>query len=78
MAQPVPVGAGPATATGQGSGAAAAPPAAPTRRGTELMMLAFAAALVTGALTLVSINQKQELTIQIVWYGLAFLASLRK
>jgi cell division protein FtsW (lipid II flippase) len=73
MAQPVPVGTGPAAATGQDN-AVAAPPAAPTRRGTELMMLAFAAALVTGALTLVSINQKQELTIQILWYGLAFLA----
>nr|WP_246365050.1 FtsW/RodA/SpoVE family cell cycle protein [Kibdelosporangium persicum] len=49
-------------------------PVAPTRRGTELWMLAFAAALVTSALTLVSINQKQELTIQILWYGLAFFA----
>ncbi|MET0132361.1 MAG: FtsW/RodA/SpoVE family cell cycle protein [Kibdelosporangium sp.] len=47
---------------------------APTRRGTELMMLAFAAALVTGALVLVSINQEQQLTIQILWYGLAYLA----
>jgi cell division protein FtsW (lipid II flippase) len=73
MAQPVPVGTGPAAATGQDNAVVAAP-AAPTRRGTELMMLAFAAALVTGALTLVSINQKQELTIQILWYGLAFLA----
>jgi cell division protein FtsW (lipid II flippase) len=46
----------------------------PTRRGTELVMLAFAAALVTGALVLVSINQEQQLTIQILWYGLAYLA----
>jgi cell division protein FtsW (lipid II flippase) len=37
-------------------------------------MLAFAAALVTGALMLVSINQEQKLTIQILWYGLAYLA----
>ncbi|MFB9298240.1 FtsW/RodA/SpoVE family cell cycle protein [Kibdelosporangium philippinense] len=76
MAQPVPVGAGPATATGQGNNSnPAMQPVAPTRRSTELWMLAFAAALVTGALTLVSINQKQELTIQILWYGLAFMAA---
>ncbi|ALG05550.1 FtsW/RodA/SpoVE family cell cycle protein [Kibdelosporangium phytohabitans] len=75
MAQPVPVGAGPATATGQGNHSnPAMQPVAPTRRGTELWMLAFAAALVTGALTLVSINQKQALTIQVLWYGLAFFA----
>jgi cell division protein FtsW (lipid II flippase) len=57
---------------GQGS----APPgrAAPTRRGTELAMLAFAAGLVTGALMLVEANQEQRLTLRIVWYGLAYLA----
>jgi cell division protein FtsW (lipid II flippase) len=46
---------------------------APTRRGTELVMLAFAAALVTGALILVEANQEQELTMQIVYLGLAYL-----
>ncbi|MEV4311470.1 FtsW/RodA/SpoVE family cell cycle protein [Actinocrispum sp. NPDC049592] len=73
MAQPVPVGAGPAPATGQ-QGTPAPANQAPTRRGTELAMLAFAAALVTGALMLVAINQEQKLTIQILWYGLAYLA----
>ncbi|HEY7595763.1 MAG TPA: FtsW/RodA/SpoVE family cell cycle protein [Actinophytocola sp.] len=47
---------------------------APTRRGTELAMLAFAAGLVTGALMLVEANQEQTLTIRLVWYGLAYLA----
>lgn len=47
---------------------------APTRRGTELSMLAFAAGLVTGALMLVEINQEQQLTIRLVYYGLAYLA----
>jgi cell division protein FtsW (lipid II flippase) len=69
MAQPA---APMAVATGQGS----APPdrSAPTRRGTELSMLAFAAGLVTGALMLVEANQEQQLTFRIVWYGLAYLA----
>jgi cell division protein FtsW (lipid II flippase) len=73
MAQPVPVAAGPAPATGQNNNAAPVN-TAPTRRNTELAMLGFAAALVTGALMLVSINQEQTLTIQILWYGLAFMA----
>jgi cell division protein FtsW (lipid II flippase) len=47
---------------------------APTRRGTELSMLAFAAGLVTGALMLVEANQEQTLTIRLFWYGLAYLA----
>jgi len=47
---------------------------APTRRGTELAMLAFAAGLVTGALMLVEANQEQQLTMRLVWYGLAYLA----
>jgi cell division protein FtsW (lipid II flippase) len=61
-----------AVAAAQGSG----PPqrSAPTRRGTELTMLAFAAGLVTGALMLVEANQEQQLTLRIVWYGLAYLA----
>jgi len=48
--------------------------AAPTRRGTELSMLAFAAGLVTAALMLVEANQNDSLTFRIVWYGLAYLA----
>ncbi|MCG8918695.1 FtsW/RodA/SpoVE family cell cycle protein [Actinokineospora sp. PR83] len=58
-------------AAGQG---AAAESTTPTRRGTELWLLGFAAALVTGALMLVEANQEQTLTFRIVWYGLAFLA----
>ncbi|PRW62340.1 FtsW/RodA/SpoVE family cell cycle protein, partial [Actinopolyspora mortivallis] len=46
----------------------------PTRRGVELVMLAFAAVIVTSALTLVSINQNSQPTTQILYYGLAFLA----
>ncbi|SFP87334.1 cell division protein FtsW, lipid II flippase [Amycolatopsis arida] len=45
----------------------------PKRRGTELMMLAFAAFIVTIALVLVDANQEQELTWAIFWYGLAYL-----
>lgn len=45
-----------------------------TRRGTELALLAFVSALVTGALVLVEANQEQQLTMQIVYYGLAYLA----
>jgi cell division protein FtsW (lipid II flippase) len=46
----------------------------PTRRGTELVMLGFAAVIVTVALVLVEVNQEQELESSIVWLGLAFLA----
>ncbi|WP_158879800.1 FtsW/RodA/SpoVE family cell cycle protein [Amycolatopsis anabasis] len=46
----------------------------PTRRGTELLMLAFAAFIVTIALVLVEANQEQELTSSIIWLGLAYLA----
>ncbi|OZM72594.1 cell cycle protein [Amycolatopsis antarctica] len=45
----------------------------PTRRGTELVLLAFAAVIVTGALVLVEANQEQELSLSILWLGLAFL-----
>ncbi|TCO64632.1 FtsW/RodA/SpoVE family cell cycle protein [Actinocrispum wychmicini] len=69
MAQPAPAGAGPAGATGSGS----PPNTAPTRRNTELGMLGFAAVLVVSALTLVTVNQEQQLSVQIIWYGLAFL-----
>lgn len=47
---------------------------APTRRGTELSMLAFAAGLVTAALMLVEANQNETLTLRILWYGMAYLA----
>jgi cell division protein FtsW (lipid II flippase) len=47
---------------------------APTRRGTELSMLAFAAGLVTAALMLVEANQDEKLSLRILWYGLAYLA----
>ncbi|WP_428829911.1 FtsW/RodA/SpoVE family cell cycle protein [Saccharothrix syringae] len=39
-------------------------------------MLAFAAVLVTGALILVEANQEKELTMRIVWLGLAYLGLL--
>ena len=45
----------------------------PTRRGTELAMLGFAAFIVTCAFVLVQANQEQELSWSIVWYGLAYL-----
>ncbi|WP_414638011.1 FtsW/RodA/SpoVE family cell cycle protein [Actinophytocola sp.] len=67
MAQP-----GPAPMLAQGSDTPGR--SAPTRRGTELAMLAFAAGLVTGALMLVEANQEQTLTIRLVYYGLAYLA----
>ena len=69
MSAPVPAGAGAASGTG-GSG----PSAPPTRRGTELTLLAFVAGMVTLALVLVEANQEQQLTMQIVYYGLAYLA----
>lgn len=65
MAQPVEGTPGPA-----GSGPTRKPA---TRRGTELVLLAFAAFIVTTALVLVDANQEQELTLGIVWYGLAYL-----
>ena len=46
----------------------------PTRRGTELAMLGFAAFIVTCAFVLVQANQEQELSWSILWYGLAYLA----
>jgi cell division protein FtsW (lipid II flippase) len=45
----------------------------PTRRNTELILLAFAAGIVTFALVIVEANQEQELTLSIVWLGLAYL-----
>ena len=71
MALPVPGGAG---TTGPADPTAAPPSQAPTRRGTELLLLAFAAGMMTIALVLVEGNQEQQLTMQIVYYGLAYLA----
>ncbi|MEU4669774.1 FtsW/RodA/SpoVE family cell cycle protein [Amycolatopsis sp. NPDC023774] len=48
----------------------------PKRRGTELLLLAFAAFIVTLALVLVEANQEQELTLSILWLGLAYLGVL--
>ncbi|RSM34767.1 FtsW/RodA/SpoVE family cell cycle protein [Amycolatopsis balhimycina DSM 5908] len=45
----------------------------PTRRNTELVLLGFAAFIVTVALVLVEANQEQELTWSIIWLGLAYL-----
>ncbi|MEU3272145.1 FtsW/RodA/SpoVE family cell cycle protein [Saccharomonospora sp. NPDC006951] len=45
----------------------------PTRRGTELWLLAFATGIVTFAFVLVQANQEQELSWSVVWYGLAYL-----
>jgi cell division protein FtsW (lipid II flippase) len=45
----------------------------PTRRGTELALLAFAAFIVTTAFVLVEANQDHTLGAAIIWYGLAFL-----
>lgn len=46
---------------------------APTRRGTELVMLSFAAGLVTLALILVELNQERSLSMRILYLGLAYL-----
>jgi cell division protein FtsW (lipid II flippase) len=51
----------------------ATPAPLPTGRGIELVMLAFAAVLVTGALTLVEANQEQQLSRALVFLGLAYL-----
>ncbi|HEU5473160.1 MAG TPA: FtsW/RodA/SpoVE family cell cycle protein [Actinophytocola sp.] len=69
MAEP----AAPVAVAGQVS-SAAPDRSAPTRRGTELFMLSFAAVLVTGALMLVEVNQEEQLTLRLLWYGLAYLA----
>ena len=68
MSQPVGTGAAPG-----GSGPVGSPGVLPTRRGTELFLLAFAAVLTTAALVLVEANQEQSLTMQVVYYGLAYL-----
>lgn len=70
MSQPVLGGAG---AAPSGAGPAVPPGGPSTRRGTELFLLAFAATLVTAALVLVEANQEQTLTMQVVYYGAAYL-----
>jgi cell division protein FtsW (lipid II flippase) len=50
-----------------------APPAPPTKRGLELAMLAFATIVVTIALVLVELNQQQEVTRSLLYYGAAYL-----
>ena len=45
----------------------------PTGRGVELLLLAFAAVLTTGALVLVEANQEQTLTTTLLYLGLAYL-----
>jgi cell division protein FtsW (lipid II flippase) len=52
----------------------AAPAPLPTGRGIELVLLAFAAVLVTSALVLVEANQEQELTRSLIFVGVAYLA----
>ncbi|HVV18398.1 MAG TPA: FtsW/RodA/SpoVE family cell cycle protein [Pseudonocardiaceae bacterium] len=70
MSQPVLGGAG---AAPSGAGPVVPPGGPSTRRGTELFLLAFAATLVTAALVLVEANQEQTLTMQVVYYGAAYL-----
>jgi cell division protein FtsW (lipid II flippase) len=64
----------PRTGSPPASPAPPAPAPLPTGRGIELVLLAFAAVLVTGALALVEANQEQELTQALLWVGLAYLA----
>src|SRR5882757_8762209 len=71
MSQPA---AGGAAAAPGGSAPLGPPGGMPTRRGTELFLLAFASVLVTAALVLVEANQEQSLTMQVVYYGVAYLA----
>lgn len=70
MSQPVGTG---AAATPQG-GSVVSAGGTLTRRGTELFLLAFATVIVTAALVLVEANQEQTLTMQVVYYGVAYLA----
>ncbi|MEO6881007.1 MAG: FtsW/RodA/SpoVE family cell cycle protein [Mycobacteriaceae bacterium] len=49
-------------------------PPRPTRRGAELALLAFAAVITTSALALVEANQEQAVTLDLLRYGLAYLA----
>ncbi len=49
-------------------------PVPPTKRGLELVMLAFATVVVTTALVLVELNQKDEVTSSLLYYGAVYLA----
>ncbi|RZT83287.1 cell elongation-specific peptidoglycan biosynthesis regulator RodA [Pseudonocardia sediminis] len=48
-------------------------PPLPTGRGIELLLLALAAVLTTGALVLVEANQEQQLTTSLLYLGAAYL-----
>ncbi|TWP52822.1 FtsW/RodA/SpoVE family cell cycle protein [Lentzea tibetensis] len=72
MGSPIPVGEGTPVAQAATSTSPGLKP--PTKRGTELVMLAFAAGLVTLALILVELNQERAVTMRIVYLGLAYLA----
>ncbi|HKR51497.1 MAG TPA: FtsW/RodA/SpoVE family cell cycle protein [Pseudonocardiaceae bacterium] len=48
--------------------------APPTKRGLELVMLAFATIVVTTALVLVELNQQHEVSRSLLYYGAAYLA----
>jgi cell division protein FtsW (lipid II flippase) len=48
-------------------------PRQPTKRSVELVLLGFAAFLVTSALILVEASQERELTTQLIYLGLAYL-----
>ncbi|HET9255255.1 MAG TPA: FtsW/RodA/SpoVE family cell cycle protein, partial [Pseudonocardiaceae bacterium] len=61
----------PATAQAASAVPAASPP---TKRGLELVMLVFAAIVVTSALVLVELNQPQGLTSSALYGGAAYLA----
>ena len=50
-----------------------ATPTPPTKRDLELVMLAFATIVVTIALVLVELNQQQEVTRSLLYYGAAYL-----
>ncbi|WP_189061420.1 FtsW/RodA/SpoVE family cell cycle protein [Longimycelium tulufanense] len=60
-------------ATSTNPGLSTNPGAVPTRRGTELILLAFAAGIVTLANVLVEANQTESVTADVLWYGLAYL-----
>ncbi|NKE61594.1 FtsW/RodA/SpoVE family cell cycle protein [Lentzea sp. PSKA42] len=71
MGSPVPAGEGSPGASVATSTSPGLRP--PTRRGTELVMLSFAAGLVTLALILVELNQERSLSLRVLYLGLAYL-----
>src|SRR5689334_14634369 len=58
---------------GDGGKPAGRAPTLPTGRGIELVLLAFAAVIVTSALALVEANQEEELTRALLYVGAAYL-----